>query len=727
MEDAQRTESIKNLVEHIDGSNIVLPEFQRDFVWDVEKTYDLFDSIVRDVFIGSLIYGIPSFEITVREIDDRPRRQQGKRRKSLKTFDFTKAEIDEKVKVGNFRLILDGQQRITSIYRAIKKVDNVWFIVKGEDELEVDVSLKPVEERNLEDILLTFTGQPDPNRLSINIADVWDIIVGQHKRESAKKDLLLKTEYGASVKSAAAANSVKFENLFDDYLVILDKLEDLFKAEKLISYYLLDTTQEKFALFFERSNSRGVRLNFVDILTAKLYGGFKLRDRTREFEDDNPDISLNLQIVVRCIAYIVSGQKRVAQAYILQGLNAEHFNEYWDTVCELYKKSLDWLHENHIVISQSWMPYENMLIPLIMFLKGLPGQDFSQMSENQRKFLIFWYWSSIFSQRYSSASNEIIIQDSNILSSMAVSSKVTDRSFFRSLRIQVTSKDDVLSLVKKQSAIYKGILNLLNYGVGGLIDWSNTSRLSFNSRLEDHHIFPSGYLRQKYKDNDEVLEYVDCVANRTLIPKLTNIKIGKKPPSVYLNELKLKNSRLVESLTNHRIPDPADFLDGLYDDFYDDFLDERAESIFQLVKVHVLDIQSQIRAEFLDEVVAKPDGISRNQIAKDEDLTGQKISSFSLFGKMYEADSWRTMLYKICQLLIEKHNDQFAEKATVLKGSKRHYITFNPADLRDPAQIDGTNLWLETNLSAQQTVSVISKLLDSFGHDKSSFIIYREI
>src|SRR6185295_4973059 len=115
-------------------------------------------------------------------------------------------------------------------------------------------------------------------------------------RESAKKDLFLKTEYAASVKADTLS---QFEKLFDEYLVILDKLEDLFKAEKLISYYLLDTTQEKFALFFERSNSRGVRLNFVDILTAKLYGGFKLRDKTSEFQDENPDIDLNLQIVVR--------------------------------------------------------------------------------------------------------------------------------------------------------------------------------------------------------------------------------------------------------------------------------------------------------------------------------------------------------------------------------------------------------------------------------------------
>ncbi|MCP4612687.1 MAG: DUF262 domain-containing protein [Planctomycetes bacterium] len=57
MEDTRRTESIKNMVESIDNRSIVLPEFQQNFVWDVAKTYDLLDSLVRDVFIGSLIYG----------------------------------------------------------------------------------------------------------------------------------------------------------------------------------------------------------------------------------------------------------------------------------------------------------------------------------------------------------------------------------------------------------------------------------------------------------------------------------------------------------------------------------------------------------------------------------------------------------------------------------------------------------------------------------------------
>jgi hypothetical protein len=73
MDTGQKTESIVQLVDDINRGAVALPEFQRDFVWDIEKTYDLFDSFARDIFVGSLIYGIPSFEITVRELDRRAR------------------------------------------------------------------------------------------------------------------------------------------------------------------------------------------------------------------------------------------------------------------------------------------------------------------------------------------------------------------------------------------------------------------------------------------------------------------------------------------------------------------------------------------------------------------------------------------------------------------------------------------------------------------------------
>src|SRR4029077_10784060 len=134
MDTGQKTESISQLVEDIVKDRVALPEFQRDFVWDIEKTFDLFDSFVRDIFVGSLIYGVPSFEITVRELDKRPRSGKGSRAR-LKLTSYTLPEIENKIKVSGFRLLLDGQQRATSIYRAMMGIDPVFFISLNENEL----------------------------------------------------------------------------------------------------------------------------------------------------------------------------------------------------------------------------------------------------------------------------------------------------------------------------------------------------------------------------------------------------------------------------------------------------------------------------------------------------------------------------------------------------------------------------------------------------------------
>ncbi|OLN23152.1 hypothetical protein BTO30_04055 [Domibacillus antri] len=172
----QQTESIKNLIRNIEIGSIVLPEFQRDFVWDITKTYELFDSLVRGIFIGSIIYGKPSFEITVREIDKRPRKGPGSRT-PIPPINYSQEEIENKTQIENFRLILDGQQRATSIYRALKGIDTVWLIIKNEDEVEEEIQEKEFRNRSLEEVIFEFSGHPDDNRLSINLADAYSMAI----------------------------------------------------------------------------------------------------------------------------------------------------------------------------------------------------------------------------------------------------------------------------------------------------------------------------------------------------------------------------------------------------------------------------------------------------------------------------------------------------------------------------------------------------------------------
>ncbi|MFW2491705.1 GmrSD restriction endonuclease domain-containing protein [Clostridium chromiireducens] len=576
----QNTESIQDIIKEIDKKQIVLPDFQRDFVWDESKTYELFDSLVRDIFIGSIIYGIPSFEIAVREIDMRSRKTKGKKREPLKTLFFTKEQINEKVKVGNFRAVLDGQQRITSIYRALKKIDNIWLILKNEDEFDQD---KDFNEMTVEEMMFCFSGKQDSVRLSINVGDAFEMI------ENKMREKPLQEKYFDNLEFVKQLDVENVDYYFERFLIAVSKLQDLFKAEKMVSYFLLDMSSEKFALFFERSNSLGVRLDFIDILVAKLSSGFRLRTKLEELKMET-GYNIEREILVREIAFLVSKNEgksiSIDKGYILSNLTCEHFQKYWENTCKLYINVLDFLFKNNFIMTQDWIPHSNMLIPLMIFLDNLPNKLFSQMNETQLEFVKYWYWGSIFAQRYTGgATNEIIILDSKILTLIAKEEKISNENYFRDFNMIIDHSGDLYNFTKKGSAVYKGVLTFINYVSGGLTDWKNGSKVSFNEKVDDHHIYPKAYL-QEYISEEEDLVYIDCVVNRTLIPKITNIKIGKNPPDKYLNELYSNNDKLKESLRKHMIP--IEIMDGDYNEFFSVFIEDRAKRIFESINEHII-------------------------------------------------------------------------------------------------------------------------------------------
>src|SRR3954453_224480 len=126
-ENQSQTESLLDIVRSVQNETLLLPEFQRDFRWEMDQTYDLFDSLIREIFIGTIIYGKPGFGMTLRQIDDRPRKGKGSRG-SLRMRHYPKGELAAKSQTQNLRIILDGQQRITSVYRALCRMDAVYVI-----------------------------------------------------------------------------------------------------------------------------------------------------------------------------------------------------------------------------------------------------------------------------------------------------------------------------------------------------------------------------------------------------------------------------------------------------------------------------------------------------------------------------------------------------------------------------------------------------------------------
>ena len=585
------SDSIDEMIGRVERDEIVLPEFQRDFVWDEAQTYDLFDSLIKDIFIGSLIYGIPSFDVTVRELDTRPRKGKGSRKK-LKTTNYTASKIKKLTQSKGFRLLLDGQQRTTALYRALHGMDDVWIQFLNEDEVESHVSKQPMQERSLEDMLYTVAGKESADRISIKISDIFTFL-RKNLREIQKAEIFSESEFGQSL-AHSAPDEVMRSDEFATYLILADNLRDLLKSEKLLSYYLLDTNEEKFALFFERSNSKGVQLNFIDILAAKVYAGFRLREEIENFNDENPNLKLDRDAIVRAVSIVASKGRDVGRKYILSNLTHEDFSTHWSKLCDLYRQSYEHLIDNRFIVSKEWMPYDSMIVPIMVFLRALPHQDFSQMTTDQKDFFKYWFWSSVFAQRYSVAAGNIMVEDSNVLHRAAGGDFSGADKYFRKFVYVFEDSDDLLNPYRKYSALYKGILNFTNQSSsGGLRDWGNDNAISASSKPEDHHIFPREYLRSLPEHYESRM--TDSVMNRALVPKITNIKIGSRPPSEYLASLAKKNSNLCASLESHAIPKPQMLLDGDYDDVYPIFLDERAAAIKHRIDTEITPLRDRFR------------------------------------------------------------------------------------------------------------------------------------
>jgi hypothetical protein len=569
------TESIVSIIKTIDNQSVMLPEFQRDFRWELEQTYDLFDSLARDIFIGTIIYGKPSFAITCREFDVLPRKGKGSHGK-LKNYSYDEEQIGDKTKNQSFRIVLDGQQRLTSLYRAVKGIDDVFLLLASEPKGD-----------NLEGIMKEFSGKESSDFISIKVSDAYKYD-DEHLREGFMQEIFSKTAYAVARNNLWQQNPSLKETDFSRYINATILLAKLLNRDKLISYYLLDMSLDKFCIFFERSNSRGIQLDFTDILAAKLYNGFNLRRAIRIFEQENKSIKLNRELIVRTIAYIVSQGRSIDKGYILKTLTPQDFDDNWEDVCKYYVQALNHLYSNNLIVSQSWMPSENMLLPLIMFLKRIGGV--SHIIQKQHLFITSWFWASAFSGRYSTMSNEIALKDAEMLIKVAEQEPSDEQAYFRGLRCTITDSDDVMDYRKKASAMYKSILNILNYNASGLSDWKSTRKPSLNEQMDDHHIFPQDFIRKdnRYAADQQAQSFVDCVANRTLIPKTTNIQASAKAPSIYLQRLKKDNPDLEACLNRQLIN--SDLLDPQSDGRFEIFIRQRAEEIFALIKKNVPEI-----------------------------------------------------------------------------------------------------------------------------------------
>lgn len=102
--------------------------------------------------------------------------------------------------------------------------------------------------------------------------------------------------------------------------------------------------------------------------------------------------------------------------------------------------------------------------------------------------------------------------------------------------------------------------------------------------------------------------------------------------------------------------------------------------------------------------------------------TGKSISSFYFRGAKYQVRSWKDLLIKLCEIINSSHRNDF-EKTLKVVGRKRPYFTRSANELRAPQKVNGTNIYVETNLSANNIVKICIDMLAVFGYSEAELKI----
>jgi hypothetical protein len=105
----------------------------------------------------------------------------------------------------------------------------------------------------------------------------------------------------------------------------------------------------------------------------------------------------------------------------------------------------------------------------------------------------------------------------------------------------------------------------------------------------------------------------------------------------------------------------------------------------------------------------------------DDTYTHTVVTSFTLKGVKYEVKRWRDALTSICEVMLEKHRDQFS-RVLELKGQKHHWFSTNPSELTFPDRIDDSAYYVQNHWDANSIVSISKAIIAIFGYSKDDLL-----
>lgn len=537
---------LRDLLSEIHSRTMALPDFQRDFVWDPSATQELIVSIASNYPAGSILRVRDAKRVfAAREFEGAPP-LDGKKH----TF-----------------LVLDGQQRLTSLYQAFYGVgEHRYFLdlkklMDGKDFEEAIFHLRTKPAKKYED----FDSQKSELILPLSTLKSgsggfleWMLEVTDAYPAEKRNDLrnALKTINSSSIKA------------INDYQFPVVTLSEKTEADALCT-------------IFETLNRTGVKLSVFELLTARFWPqGINLRQLWDEIEDKRPIIAeydVDPYYFLQAIS-LVSRKSPSCKKKDVLDLKGADINKWWSPVASAFVTAVEILRDDCSVVTPKWLPYNTMLVTAAAIVAKADLRKGAKAAVLRDR-LLRWFWCSVFAQMYDNAANSQSAKDfSEVVSWISGGPEPETISNFR------FDPAVLRETTPRQRAIYRGVICLvLNQGNARDFHTSSviTGKLMKQEGIDDHHIFPADYLDKKAKLKDSKLR--DCVLNRTLIDRTTNQVISNRAPSGYIGELrKTKDFPFEQIFKSHMLPTEPD--SALLEDKFEDFLVWRQEQIWKQIK-----------------------------------------------------------------------------------------------------------------------------------------------
>lgn len=583
--------SLTDLLTEATEGSLQLPDFQRGWVWDDDHIRDLLASISMAFPIGTVML-LQTGGDSVR-------------------FKTRPVEGADPVEEDAERLILDGQQRITSLFQSLS-------------------SGKPVQTRDDRGKPLVRWYYMDIERALDPDVDRVDAIL------SVPEDRVIKTNFGRDVVADYSNPEGEYEsrvfplidsldpqgwrrgffkhwNNADHIIDLWDRFEaeilDQFKAYQLPVITLKkETPKEAVCLVFEKVNTGGVALTVFELLTATFAAdNFDLRvdwdarrrhmlrqtmvqhaDRSVLADVANTDF---LQSLTLLTTYETREGRRTSgessdklpavsckRRDVLK-LTAAEYQRWADDLEQAMIDAARFLHREH-VFEAKFLPYRTQLVPLAAILAKLGARA---QEETVRSKLVRWYWCGVFGELYGSATETRFARDLPQVLAWIDGGPEPDTVSEANL-----APERLERLRTRNSAAYRGIYVLLLREGAHDFRTGEPSNLQsyFDEAVDIHHVFP----RKWCKDQGVDAARYDSVINKTPLTARTNRIIGGRAPSDYLRILEENHG--ATNVDEHVETHLADSSTLRSDDFEEFFASRRSTLLGRIGAVMGKDLQS---------------------------------------------------------------------------------------------------------------------------------------